>query len=94
MSGIPTFPEEARELETVYSNLDHQFDSNVLEELRNNPETTMAQHAAWEFCGYVWHTSCGQWACKVMRHRSVVDIVVADTPEELTQAVCEQWGSE
>jgi hypothetical protein len=40
---------------SVCSNIDHVIDTDVMMELLAFPNVRYAQHAAWNFCGYVWH---------------------------------------
>jgi len=42
------------ETHTVYSNFDHDLDNEVVEILKANPNELCAQHAAWNFCGFIW----------------------------------------
>jgi hypothetical protein len=44
----------------VYSNCDHQINIHIAEALQSNPNRTYAQHAALNFCGYVWFAD-GKW---------------------------------
>lgn len=58
--------------EAVYSNFDHALIDSVVDQLRADPETLWAQHAAWGFCGYVWFTSDGQWREQVWVYQSPI----------------------
>jgi len=42
---------------SVYSNLNHTLDKNIVKLLRENANILYAQHAAWNFCGYIWFDS-------------------------------------
>ena len=48
------------ELDTVYSNFDHLLDEEIAKQLESNSGKVYAQHAAWDFCGYIWHDD-GKW---------------------------------
>lgn len=46
-------PKEETE-DPVYSNIDHELDEEVVKDLKEFPNKRYAQHAAYNFCGYIW----------------------------------------
>ena len=64
---------------TVYSNFDHEFDPAVVAMLAADMRH-IAQHAAWDFCGYVARAEAG-WREDVWQHnRPVASYVCVDLP--------------
>lgn len=53
--------------EPIYSNFDHCIDSEVEEELKINPNKLYAQHATWNFCGYIYFTG-SFWVEEIWRY--------------------------
>ena len=39
---------------SAYSNIDHCLEAQVVDALKKDPNKIYAQHAAWNFCGYIW----------------------------------------
>ncbi len=62
----------------MYSNFDHQLDEDVRRQLEAAPEFACAQHAAWDFCGYVWQLHDGRWVEQVWVHHAVQEEIYAD----------------
>jgi glutathione peroxidase-family protein len=58
--------------EPVYSNLDHELNQEIVTILKNNEGKLYAQHAAWNFCGYIWFKD-GKWHEQVLRYHIVVN---------------------
>lgn len=79
------------ELDDGMYNMDHSIDDGVDEALRAGG--TYCQHAAWNFCGYVWFAD-GQFHEEVWRYNSPQTIVSADSLAKLMEAVNAEWGSE
>jgi hypothetical protein len=79
-------------LGTVYSNMTHTFRDDVVAALQAQPYA-VAQHAAWDYCGYITYVD-GAWVEWVMRHHSVVAKYASDDLAELVQVVIEEWGDE
>ncbi len=52
MSNLENIKKPEEEGELVYSNVDHEF-ALTEEEIKQSNEHH--QHAAWDFCGYVWY---------------------------------------
>jgi len=78
--------------DSVYSNFDHALDATVVEQLRAD-QTLYAQHAAYNFCGYVWFDG-EQWHEDVMRYHEVVEHLVEPTVEDVIYLANEKYGSE
>lgn len=85
-------PKDAREIEAVYTNCTHELDTDVVKELELNPNKTVAQHAAWEFCGYIWHDGTG-WINEVWRHNHPMDIFGGTTVQEVIRLANVKYGS-
>lgn len=80
--------------DSVYSNLDGRLDEVVVRELSNAPGQLCAQHAAWNFCGYVWQMPDGRWVDQVWRYRAPVQDVIGDSLEEVIEQVNDTYGYE
>ncbi len=86
--------ESMDELDGVYSNCFHEgVDHEVASELKANPGKAYAQHAAYNFCGYVWF-SAGQFHEQIWVHRRMVEVLSADEIEELIENANDQYGRE
>ena len=78
----------------IYSNFDHEFHLDVAVEVFQNPEL-YAQHAAWNFCGWVWFSpEDGKWYEQVMQYRGVVDCLTGETPQECIEQAIEKYGAD
>ncbi|WP_280319973.1 hypothetical protein [Nocardia wallacei] len=84
----------AETCESVYSNFDHQLDSDVVRELSAAPGELCAQHAAYSFCGYVWMLPDGRWVDQVWRYRTPVADYVGDTIEAVIAEANDNHGYE
>lgn len=67
----PSVAPERETADAIYSNFDHVIDEQVRDELKGN-SALCAQHAAWDFCGYVWFDG-ELWHEEVWRWKSPVD---------------------
>lgn len=76
---------------TVYSNLNHSLDSNIVANLRADPNENYAQHSAWDFCGYIFKVDDG-WTEVVWRYKSPVVAYRHDDLAELIEFVNSVWG--
>jgi len=85
----PLAAEETKE--SIYSNFDHELDNKVVKLVETHPNKLYAQHAAWNFCGYVWFNG-QQWKEEVWQWNSPVEILVADTIKNLIDSVNAQYG--
>lgn len=79
--------------DSVYSNFDHELETEVVEQLESNPNLFCAQHAAYNFCGYIWFDG-ERWREDVMRYGQTVDHIIANTIEELITEANERYGTE
>jgi hypothetical protein len=70
--------------------LDHHFNESVMGGLAAGG---VAQHSAWDYCGYVWQTE-GGWIETVMCHGSVVATYGADRLAVLIDHVIDTHGSD
>ena len=80
------------EIGAVYSNFDHQLDHELAHRLAEGG--CHAQHAAWDFCGYVWRLEDGRWIEQVWRYNSPVQEIVGDELEEIIELANDEWGYE
>lgn len=78
----------------LYSNMDHCLDDAVVLALSNAPGRLCAQHAAWNFCGYVWQLQDGRWVDQVWRYNAPVADVYGDSLEEVIEEVNDTYGHE
>jgi len=74
----------------IYSNFDHCFDSTMVEQVEKG---AYAQHAAYNFCGYVWKDNEG-WHEAQMVYGSVVRILHAATAEAVIKEANECGGTD
>ncbi len=75
------------------SNFDHEIDTQVCELLEAAPEAACADYPGWDFHGQVWVRADGKWACQPWRFGTPQEIILADSPKELMEAVCAFWGN-
>jgi hypothetical protein len=75
------------------SNFDHSIDSGLDAALRASPGVALAEHSAWNFCGYVWFED-GQFHEQVWRYKQPVAEYSAETLTELMEVVNDEHGSE
>lgn len=82
-----------RELPGAFgSNFDHAIEADTVAALLAEPEACWASYPGWNFHGRVWATKDGRWACEVWRHCAPRDVIHAETPEALMDAVSNEWG--
>ena len=89
MSDTVTRPAHETD-ESVYSNCDHELDEDTAAFLATNP-TYYAQHAAWNFCGYVWFAE-DLWHDQVWVYGSPVAVVTDPDLRLLIEAVNMEYG--
>ncbi len=89
MPSIATEEKRPTELDINMSNSDHSIDDGLDAALRK--EKDYAQHAAWDFCGYVWFEG-GLFHEEVWQYHVHVDTLSADTLEELMNVVNDKYG--
>jgi len=77
---------------SVYSNYDHRLDADVAQHLENHPGEVFAQHAAWNFCGYVWRQPDGRWVDQVWQWNAPVEDIFGDTIEDVIRTANEGYG--
>lgn len=80
--------------DAVYSNIDPGIDVAVMRALTDAPGELCAQHAAWNFCGYIWQLPDGRWVDQVWRHNAPVADVIGDDLEEVIAEVNDNYGCE
>jgi len=76
---------------SVYSNFDHELDKDVVDELKAAPGEVYAQHAAWQFCGYVWFDG-KDWHEDVWVHGSLAETRSEEKLEDLIDSVNRSYG--
>ncbi len=77
--------------EAVYSNFDHALDDAVVSALEVDPGLC-AQHAAWDFCGYVWRGDDGVWRDEVWRWNLPVEVFEGESARAVIEAANESYG--
>lgn len=82
---------KAKASDAVYSNYDHALDTEVLKELESGQ--LFAQHAAWDFCGYVYKDESG-WHDEIWRHGSPIETIDGESAEEAIRKANEKYGSD
>lgn len=98
MSNIKGVKVEAHEgpmcEDTVYTNLDHFLDKQVVKHLKKNPGD-MAQHAGWDFCGYIWYEDkLDVWMEEVWVYHKLQETRQEKNLMTLINGVNEDYGSE
>ena len=87
----PKRPSNLEECTFSMSNFDHSIDGELEGALRTS--RVYAQHAAWDFCGYVWFAD-GQFHEDVWQYNAYTETFTADSLPELMQAVNAEWGDD
>lgn len=78
----------------VYSNLDHELDQLVVDQLRDNP-SLWGQHAAFNYCGWIrYDPDSNSWVEEVVQHGTIAKTFHDDDVAELISAVTNEFGSE
>jgi hypothetical protein len=77
---------------TVYSNLDHILEDDVVKELELSPDECFARHAAWDFNGYIW-TDGKQWFEEVWVYGVLIETLTGDKPMDVIEAANRNHGS-
>jgi hypothetical protein len=82
-----------RELhETVYSNIDHDLDDNVVGELEKGD--CFARHAAWDFNGSIWFdVATATWYEDIWRYKMHTDQFTAATIMGVIEQANDEYGS-
>lgn len=75
----------------VMTNFDHTIDEDVVAELLRG--AFVGQHAALDFCGYVWHAE-GVWFETVWRYNSPVASYSCADLDALRRYVNNEWGND
>ena len=75
----------------VYSNFDHELDAEVVKDLMSSPDECYAQHAAWNFCGYVWFDG-KTWHEDVWVHGNLVQTLSNTDLPALIASVNNEYG--
>lgn len=77
--------------DSVYSNFDHILDEEVKEQLIKNEGKLCAQHAAWNFCGYIWFSD-GKFHEEVWEYKSPIDVLEDEDLESLIDEANGRYG--
>ena len=78
----------------LYSNQDHVLNSAVLAELVATEALTLkAQHAAWDFCGYVYRGMDGRWHNEVWVYNEPVEDICGASAQEVIITANNKYGS-
>lgn len=89
---VTTILDKATELELGMSNMDGSIDDGLAEALKQQAGSVYAQHAAWNFCGYVWYEN-GMFHEEVWVYNAPRTVINADTLQELMSDVNAEYGS-
>jgi hypothetical protein len=83
----------ARELdESVFSNIDHELDDNLVGELEKGD--CFARHAAWNFNGSIWFdVGTGTWYEDVWVYQMKVEQFTGDTIMGVIEQANAEYGS-
>lgn len=76
----------------VYSNFDHELKPDIVKQLEADPNS-YAQHAAWDFCGYVWRGADGIWRDEVWQYREPVEVLYSNTIEGAIAFANKKYGA-
>lgn len=83
-------PKTYNELLESITNLDEGEIPKGLEEKLKNEEV-FCQHAAWNFCGYVWYSN-DNFYDEVMIHHKIVEVMMNPNLKELIREVNDKYG--
>lgn len=75
---------------TIYTNFVHEYDEEIRKDL-DKSDGIVFQHAAWDFCGYVWKAD-GKYHEEVWVYGSSIEYKTADTLEELIKWANDNYG--
>lgn len=76
-------------IDDVMSNFDHEIDKKIENQLRQG--NCYAGYPAWDFHGQVYWEN-DRFYCEVRRYGYLVDVISADTLEELMGNVSGEYG--
>lgn len=80
--------------DAAYSNFDHVLNAEIVRQLEAAPGQLYAEHAAWNFCGYIWQRQDGMWVDQVWRYGAPVQEFLGDKVEAVIEEVLRQYGRE
>lgn len=75
----------------IYSNVDHVLRDDIVAQLEAHPDW-FAQHAAWDFCGWVWRDADGRWHEQVMVYGAEAAVLDGATPLEVIAQANGRFG--
>jgi len=73
----------------VMSNFDHAIEKDIEEKLKEG--NCYAGYAAWDFHGDVMFKD-NKFICEIWRYHCLVDIIEAETLEEIMEEASDKWG--
>jgi hypothetical protein len=76
---------------TLYSNFDHEYEDVTVDAVFTGKG--LGQHAAWEYCGWVWFAD-GFWLETVYRYHMVVATYACADMSTLIDHVMDEHGRE
>lgn len=74
----------------VYTNADHTVDEDVIGQLQGD-EGLVAQHSAWDFCGYVYKRG-DIWVEEVWQHKALVEVLEGSSPMDVIDQANTRYG--
>lgn len=84
---------EKEAAEPVYSDFDHIIDMDIVKLLQDNPNGIHAQHAAWNFCGYIWFDG-ENFIEEIWQYRQLIETRANEDINELISSINAEYGSE
>lgn len=89
---IMTFNKPSVEGETVYSNMDHEY---TLSEKEVKASKSYHQHAAWNFCGYVWYDNTRNvFVEEVWQYNNLTITLVAKSLADVIKQAIDDYGDD
>lgn len=82
--------DEASLDDALYSNIDHLLNDDVLTAVAAGG--VRGQHAAWDYCGWVWKDDEG-WHETVMRYGQHLDTFHGDSAKSVIEQTLEAYGT-
>jgi hypothetical protein len=79
--------------ELEMSNFDHTVDDGLAEKLKSGKN--WADYSAWNFHGRIfWDNNKEQFGCEIRQYRALMEIIFADTLEEIMEEVSCKYGDQ
>jgi len=90
---VTAVPYKERLEKGVMSNFDHAIDEVVAREL--DEREVWAAYSAWNFQGHVWKDrGTGEWCCEIWQYHHPIDVIRAESLEQIMTRACETYGAD